>query len=202
MEYWRPVKDYETIYEVSSNGQVRSLDRYIQKGPYIIHRNGKLLKLSIGHGYLYVSLAKSGRQQQKFVHVLVAEAFLDKPNGKVEVNHKDGNKLNNCVDNLEWVTHRENIQHSFRLGLHKYPDSTYMKQLAMKASVASKARSAKPVLCETDGLAFESQHAADRFYGYYLGTVNTVLKKSNPVFKGNLFRLLLQSELSNYTLLS
>lgn len=203
MVEWRRVAGYEDSYEVSSTGQVRSLDRNVSKGTYIIHRKGKLLKpLQDFAGYFYVCLANSGKQKQKFIHVLVAEAFLPKPNYKVEVNHKDGDKSNNDVSNLEWVTHRYNIDHSFALGLNKGFSNDHMRELSKIGNRISIERSSIAVLCESDGLAFSSQNAADRFYGHPIGTLSSVLRRSNSTFRGRLFRKLLDSEKDDYTLLS
>jgi len=68
-------------------------------------------------GYYYITLCKDGRHCCLKVHRLVAMTFIDNPNNLLEVNHKDGNKLNNCVDNLEWCTHSENHKHSYSMGL-------------------------------------------------------------------------------------
>ena len=202
-EEWRPVQDYEESYEVSNLGRVKSLDRYIMKGKYPIHRKGKILKLiEDGHGYMYVCLANDGIQHQRLVHVLVATAFIPKPNSKLEVNHIDGNKKNNAVSNLEWVTHKYNIQHSFETGLHPKLSKDRLLEWARKGAKVSADKHSIPVLCETDGLAFISQNAADRFYGFHVGTISGVLRKRNHTFKGRAFRRLLDVEKSNYTLLS
>ena len=98
-ETWRDVVGYEDQYEVSSFGNVR---RKIQN-----------LKLNSSvHGYYNVSLSKNGECTTKLVHRLVAEAFLDNSECKEQVNHKDCNKLNNEINNLEWVTPQENITHA------------------------------------------------------------------------------------------
>lgn len=104
---WRPVKTYEGLYEVSSDGRVRSLPRNGTS------KNGRVLKsMTIYNGYQQVVLAKYGKNSPKLVHRLVAQAFIPNPENKPAVNHKDGNTANNSVDNLEWVTHRENMIHS------------------------------------------------------------------------------------------
>lgn len=120
-EEWRPVKDYEGLYEVSDRGRVKSLDRLI------CHSNGKVTtfsgcerRLKLVHtGYLAVTLSKGCKPKTKYVHSLVAESFLgDKPKG-LDVNHIDGDKKNNSLKNLEYVTRSENLAHSYRLGLSK-----------------------------------------------------------------------------------
>lgn len=101
---WRPVKDYEGVYEVSSLGEVR--------------RVSYLLKPSNSHyGYPQLTLTKNGKNQNKPLHRIVAEAFHDNPEGKPTVNHKDGDKQNPHKDNLEWATHSENSLHAVRTGL-------------------------------------------------------------------------------------
>ena len=116
-EQWKPVKNYEGLYEVSNTGLVRSLDR--------IDRLNRLKKgvlkapCNNGRGYLCVNLKVHGKQSQKTLHRLVAEAFIPNPNNLPEVNHIDGNKANNHVDNLEWCTRNKNVSHAFRNGLNR-----------------------------------------------------------------------------------
>lgn len=118
-ETWRPIKGHRDRYEVSSLGNVRSLDVTIVQpakcGSTATHTyRGKLLKPNRhGNGYLFVNLA--GKQVS--VHRLVATAFIPNPMGKEQVNHKDGNKANNTVDNLEWCTASENTRHAVQNGL-------------------------------------------------------------------------------------
>ena len=105
-EIWRPVVGYEGLYEVSSYGRVRSLDRYDRRNQF---RKGKLLKnKDNGNGYLICSLSKNGIIKNKYIHRLVVEAFIERPDGLYEVNHKDENKKNNSVDNLEWCDRKYN----------------------------------------------------------------------------------------------
>lgn len=200
---WVSVFGYEGEYQVSNLGQVRSLNRVITYADGSTRRRqGKILKPYVSpSGYCTVYLAHNGHQSAKFVHVLVANAFLPKPDYKVEVNHKDGNKKNNCIENLEWCTHRENILHSFSSGLHPVFSSDYMRMIGIKGSKVSAKKSSIPIICETDGLAFVSQNAADRYYGYYPGSICNAIKRNKP-FKGRKFRKLIDSEIHNITLLS
>jgi hypothetical protein len=113
-EHWLPVVGYEGFYEVSSSGQVKALartDRFNKKWPERILStwgNG-------GRGYRYknVALCKNGKARKFQVHRLVAEAFIPNERGKPQVNHKDGDPSNNCVENLEWVTNGENNKHAY-----------------------------------------------------------------------------------------
>jgi hypothetical protein len=107
MEIWKDIKGYESNYQISNLGRVKSNYRI------------KKLKGSITKkGYLSYKLYHINGSKKSFQsHQLVAKAFIDNIDGKTQVNHKDGNKLNNHVDNLEWVTCKENINHAIETGL-------------------------------------------------------------------------------------
>ena len=108
-EIWKDIEG-TTNYEISSNGNVRNkTTKKILKG-----RKSK-------SGYLQVSIKFNGEEKfkNKYIHRLVAEAFIENKYNKKEVNHKDGNKLNNNLDNLEWVTSSENQKHRHSIGINK-----------------------------------------------------------------------------------
>ena len=110
-EEWRPVVGYEGLYEVSNTGQVRSLDKYDSLGVFWI---GKLLsKLKVG-GYFMVKLRKDGIQKMCLIHRLVAQSFIPNPLNLPQVNHKDEDKTNNMVDNLEWCDAKYNMNYGTR----------------------------------------------------------------------------------------
>lgn len=109
-EMWLPVPAYEGLYEVSNLGRVRSLPRF--------GTNGKCVSVDLCRGYQRVNLWKNGVLTHKLVHRLVAEAFIPNPENKSQVNHIDGNKRNNNVCNLEWVTASENQIHARMNGLN------------------------------------------------------------------------------------
>jgi predicted XRE-type DNA-binding protein len=120
MKEWKDVIGFEGMYVVSNAGDVKGLNREI------IQRNGhpysvkeKILKGSVSQstGYRMVSISGNGSKRLRSVHRLVAESFIENPLNKPEVNHIDGNKLNNNVENLEWCTSAENQAHSYELGL-------------------------------------------------------------------------------------
>jgi len=111
-EIWKDVKGYEGLYQVSNIGRVKRLrftNRYTDREQERI----KVLKLC-KKGYLRVALFKNGKGKHVEVQRLVAIAFIPNPDNKPEVNHIDGNKKNNKVENLEWVTISENAIHSAR----------------------------------------------------------------------------------------
>lgn len=113
-EIWKPVKDYEGLYEVSNFGNVRSLSRTING----IHSMGKVLKPSKSGRYSRVKLYKNAKPKSVQVHRIVAEAFVENKGCKPQVNHIDGNKRNNRADNLEWCTQAENNKHAILNGLN------------------------------------------------------------------------------------
>ena len=104
IEEWRPIVGYEGLYEVSNTGQVRSLDMYLKcKGKSYRLQKGKVLSpVKNKDGYLLVNLHCNGKIQHKTIHRLAAQAFIPNPDNLPEVNHKDEDKTNNSVDNLEW----------------------------------------------------------------------------------------------------
>lgn len=140
-EIWKPIAGFENSYEISNYGNVRSIDRYcIQKdnrGEKYNHiYKGKVLKQFINkNGYFQVQLSYQYKSIPKRVHRLMAEAFIPNPNNYPCVNHIDGNKLNNKLENLEWCTHKHNNREARRLGLNKgYKGLTWKKrcQLAVE----------------------------------------------------------------------
>ena len=106
MEIWKEINGYEN-YLVSSEGRVFSK-----------YKKGVIAQEETKYGYLNVTLYKNGNGKTRKVHRFVAEAFIDNPDNKPQVNHIDGNKKNNNVSNLEWVTAAENMKHACKTGLY------------------------------------------------------------------------------------
>ena len=117
IEIWHPCAGYETHYEVSNLGNVRSIERMVLHEEGGLKRNpSKVLKQGKGsNGYLTVSFSVDSIKSNHSVHRLVARAFIPNESNKPQVNHKDGNKHNNHVDNLEWMTRSENGLHAYRV---------------------------------------------------------------------------------------
>ena len=103
---WKHVVGYEGRYKVSSSGIIISIQRTVSNGPTTsrVVDGCTLSQQNNGKGYYTVNLSKNGRAKKEYVHRIVAKAFLDNPNSYKEVNHKDENKQNNSVSNLEWCT--------------------------------------------------------------------------------------------------
>ena len=116
MEEWRDIKGFEGLYQVSNKGNVKSLERKVwDSRGYYRTVTEKILKANKkGRGYLYVTLSKDGIDDDYYVHQLVACAFIPNPQGLPEVNHLSEDKENNCVENLEWVSHEYNANYGTR----------------------------------------------------------------------------------------
>lgn len=119
MEIWKDIKGFEGLYQISNLGRVRALDRYVKDRRSKRLVKGHILALRTDKDYLSVSLWKNNTGHRFKVHRLVIEAFVPNPLNKRCTNHKDGNKKNNCADNLEWNTHSENNSHALLLGLRQ-----------------------------------------------------------------------------------
>lgn len=125
-EIWKDIPNYEGIYQASTLGNIRSLgfthEINNQWGSTCIrHKKGRVLKQHINTaGYYSVQLCKDGMTKRMMTHRLIAITFLLNPENKREVNHKDSNRLNNNLNNLEWVTSKENTNHYIKLGRKRF----------------------------------------------------------------------------------
>lgn len=115
-EEWKDVAGFEGLYRASNLGRIRGVGRYVaqrQGGRQL--RRGRIIQGAINRmGYVQLVLCKDGGQKSREVHRLVAQAFVPNPNNLPCVNHKDADKTNNAVSNLEWCTQRENVRHAIR----------------------------------------------------------------------------------------
>lgn len=115
-EIWKDIPWYEGIYQVSNLGNVKGLDRIDSIGH---NRLGKILYWDIIKWYRMIKLSKNAVKTRIFAHRLVGQTFIPNPENKGQINHKNGIKTDNRVENLEWVTPSENIKHSFNVLWHK-----------------------------------------------------------------------------------
>ena len=160
-EEWKPIPEFETSYAISNKGRVKRLeriDRYIRKdtGKEVERRvSENILKLVDSQGYFEVGLIEGSKTAYRRIHRMVATAFIPNPEGLPEVNHKNGNKHDNTVDNLEWCTRLQNVHHSIETGLRPPAKRTD--------------RSKKEILCVETGERFKNARlAAEKFnLSYY-----------------------------------
>lgn len=162
----RPVPGYEGLYEVSDDGHVYTVEHYTiaSNGKRMPTRAHRLAERSSNAGYLRVCLRQNGHAKMCSVHRLVASAFIPNPEGKREVNHLNCDRHDNRVENLEWVTPKENVAYSFTHGLRRY-------QL-------------KPVLVDGE-LWFPSIAAAAKWIGTDPATICGVLSDRNHTVHGH-----------------
>ena len=133
-EEWRPVKNYEGLYEVSNLGKVKRLERHITcSNGTKRHLREKLFSCKPNKylGYVNVVLTKKGIKTAHTIHRLVAELFVDNPNNFNVVNHLDEDRANNKAENLEWTTHAKNLSHNgaYQRGREKIKKRIYQYTL-------------------------------------------------------------------------
>lgn len=122
-EIWKDIPGYEGLYRASSLGRIFSYAKTWKSGRWLTRTlpDRELSCFILESGYVVVGLRKNRVQKNKYVHRLIAITFISNPANKEEVNHKDTNKLNNCVSNLEWATPTENMQHAHNNDLMNLP---------------------------------------------------------------------------------
>lgn len=117
-EIWKDVVGYEDLYQVSNLGNIKSKERIVKNGNRIFFKKEKILTPFLQKtGYLTITLLKDNKIKSHYIHRLVAIAFIKNDLDLEQVNHKDGNKENNNVNNLEWCSRSENIKHAIKIGL-------------------------------------------------------------------------------------
>lgn len=114
---WKPVINYEGIYEVSNYGDIKSVDRIVNSKTKRFCKGTIIKQNKDEDGYNSIHLYKNGKRRVFFVHRLVISSFIGIDKNKTQVNHKNGNKSDNNINNLEWMTPLENTRHAWQTGL-------------------------------------------------------------------------------------
>ena len=180
-EIWKDIPGYEGLYQASSLGRIRSLDHVVE---YVKHYDygdvvakhffpGKILSQNKTSGYLGCIFSINGKIEYPLVHRLVASAFIPNPDNKPEVDHVDGDTTNNCVENLRWVTSRENAANSMSRGEHTC-QNPYKR---------------KAIRDVDTGEIFESMLDAEKRYNIPRGRVSGAIKSGQRVY-GHKFEIL------------
>lgn len=161
-EEWRDIPGCDGFYQASSLGRIRSVTRIVNtpKGP--VKRKGKVLSLNNHYrGYVEATLNYRGKSLRRKVHRLVAEAFIPNPDGLPEVDHIDMNRANNRVENLQWITHRDNCHRSIQAGTYSDNFSNIPR---FDRESKSKWATGRPVMRD-DGVVYASIAEAARANG-------------------------------------
>lgn len=182
-EVWRDIKGYEGLYQVSNLGRVRSLDRTIIRSNGIKnHRKQVILKPKDKNHYYFVNLMNAGKGKTCLIHRLVAEAFIPNPENKPEVDHIDTDKTNNKVNNLRWVTKKENMNN---------PLTKEKMSVSSIKSDYSKSLSKEVLKYSLDGTfisSYKSLNEVAREYKYSISGISRCCNGKAHSYKGYIWK--------------
>ena len=218
---WQTIPGFEGLYEINTQGDIRSIEREFtyydpRWGRYNTrHIKSKFMRIYDNCGYRFICLRKEGEYYQEYIHRLVALTFIPNPENKPQVNHIDGNKSNNSVDNLEWVTGSKNIRHMYDIlgfqgsmkGKHLSEEHKAKLSRSLKGrkhinhrydiDVLSKqlrARNCSPVRCLNDNKLYRSANHASNYYHCDTSTVLSSIRNHRPTRLGLQFEYVTMEE--------
>lgn len=173
-EIWKDVKGYEGLYQVSNLGNIKSLARYKKNHSKLQKVEERKLNMYTNkyNGYVYIVLTKNAIEKNIRVHKLVAQAFIPNSENKPQINHIDGNKENNRVDNLEWCTCKENVIHAYKNGLAKNKQKVKIRQYDKQHNF----------IAEFDGLL-----KASKELGISIGNISMCINNKRKTTNGYIF---------------
>lgn len=147
MEIWKDIYGYEGLYQISNYGNVKSVNRKVKNKHGFRIVKDKILKPILNNkGYYIYGLRKNGKLEMKLLHRLIAENFIENKNNYPCINHIDGNKLNNNINNLEWCSYQHNIKEAFRIGLNNYTFKNNFKHDYWKGKYGKNHNCSKAIL--------------------------------------------------------
>lgn len=183
-EEWRDILGFEGLYQVSSMGRVRSVDRIVVKSNGVIQKvSGRLLKphgSKTTHHYMQVILSKCNKRYAAPVHRLVATTFLECPNGCNVVDHINGDIFDNRSENLRWCTQQNNLQYCRERGVARFPHFHDWSE-DTKRKYLKKVR--KPIV-RSDGKRYECTSDAAKDLGVTYAAISHVLRGTTKACKG------------------
>ena len=171
MEIWKDIDGYEGHYQISSLSRVKSLSRPSWNGKVFFNTKERILSPRVkDNGYLFVTLCINNNKHHKYIHRLVAQTFLPNLDNLPQVNHKDCDKTNNQVDNLEWCNQNFNIRHAWDNGL-------------MKPNGCIGVKNGRALLTESQVLEIRAKYVPRKYtiqmlckeYGILYGTVQSII---------------------------
>ena len=167
-EYFVDIIGFENHYQISNLGRIKSLGGLICKSGKVRKHTIKFLSQGLSkNGYYMISLSVGSKRKSFTVHRLIAVHFVPNPDNKAEVNHINGIKTDNRIENLEWVTHKENSHHAWKMGL---------KTAAMKGITGYANKLSIPITCINTGEVFASAAEASKILKVARPNIVKVLK--------------------------